>query len=521
MPFKSVIFAPNSIKKQKMKKYILAFALGGMVLSASADLTSNGYYRVQNYGSSRWANLVDNKAEVDKVSATAELHALELTKNTEEILSDPGSIVLLTKQGGDAYDIAAQGISLESLMNQNIYIANEGTGANGQKLYYLYGTYKGATKYIGDARMNDNEIGLANVNVTNKDYRRWYILPVSANSDNYFGVKPSLNIDGTQYATVFASFAYKPYSAGVKAYYIANVGYGMAEMVEITDAVPAGAPVIIQCAGTNVADNKMELLNVETALPSNALTGVYFDYQGKEGNNIVKYDPNTMRVLGKCSDGSLGFVIDNSLTVIPSNTAYLKVPAGSAPEYKCVDSATFAASLPELPDFFKYGDYELLPQGKENYTLYIENFPAGENIKFRFSFTDSNNEEQYIGAVSANNSDVNISIGETYTYPFAYASENSWVLKNWPGGDLTLNVNVQYQYVNFYSKNAGVDTITADSGLIYDGHRIINNTGAELVVYDMAGKKVAATSQKEFETDSLPKGVYVATAAGKTVKIIR
>lgn len=520
MRSKCAIFALDSKILYKMKKYILAFAAAGIVFSAWANFTGDGYYRVRNYGSGRWCNLIDNKATVDKVSATAELHALELTSDTEEILTDPGSIVRITKVGKNNYDLSGQGVSLESLIGYTMSMEVVGNN-DGQDLYYLYGTYKGASKYLGDADMTDNVEGNASVNAANKDYRKWLVLPVNT-SDNYFGVQPVVTAGGTGYTTVFAEFAYQPYSAGVKAYYISRVGYGMAEMIEITGAVPAGSPVIIQCAGPNSSDNKMELKNVETALPSNALTGVYFDYNGPKAEpNLVKYNPDTMRVLGVCSDGSLGFVVDNSLTTIPSNTAYLKVPAGSSPEIKCVDTATYEGSTPDLPEFFTFGEYELLPQGDDNYTIYIENFPAAESVNFRFGFTDSNNQQQYIGALSPDNSDVAIDIKSVYSYPFAYGSENSWILKNWPGGDLTININVQYQNVNFYSKGAGVNAIVAESGLLFDGHRIINNTGAPLVIYDMSGKKVAATSEPEYVADGLPKGVFIATAGGSSVKIVR
>ncbi len=58
-------------------------------------------------------------------------------------------------------------------------------------------------------------------------------------------------------------------------------------------------------------------------------------------NNRVKYDYNTMRVLGVCEDGSLGFIQTN-VDFIPANTAYLMVPANSPSEFKIVSHEEFA-----------------------------------------------------------------------------------------------------------------------------------------------------------------------------------
>lgn len=43
-----------------------------------------------------------------------------------------------------------------------------------------------------------------------------------------------------------------------------------------------------------------------------------------------------MRVLGRCSDGSLGFIKASGLDYIPANTAYITVPESYPAEIKCV-----------------------------------------------------------------------------------------------------------------------------------------------------------------------------------------
>ena len=505
-----------------MKKILLALTLiAGISFSGNANLTGNGYYRVMNYGSSRWASLIDNYATVDFFAGAADLHSLLLTNNTEDILSDPGSVVYITNRGSNQYDVAAQGVTLESLVDNTISIRANGTGDDGQSLYMIYGTYKGATKYIGDANIiTSQEFGKASLNVANANFTRWYIIPMDINSSNYYGAVPTVKTTDGLYTTLFTSFAYKPYSEGVTAYYINRVGYGMAEMVEITEAVPPGSPVIIKCAGEKVADNKMEILEQQTTLPSNALTGVYFDYSGSTNVNQVKYDPNTMRVLGVCSDGSLGFITRNDLTSIPANTAYLQVPVGSAPEIKCVSVGEYEENLPEAPENFYFGDgeYALYPQGEDNYTGTFD-IPAptdGDSVKIRFYASSATKATDYIGAYG---SDVNLNEGDS-TLPFVYGSPYYWTLSNWKGGTLQVTINLLYQYVKFNSKMAGIDSIyTSDGNLIYDGESVYAPAATSIAVYNTAGQIVASGLTEKLDISNLPKGIYVVKANDKTLKI--
>ena len=331
-----------------MKRFAFIMTLAFISATAFANLNGNGYYRVRNYGSGRWANVIDNQGEIDMTATTADLHSMQLNLDTEEIITDPGSILYISNEGGRKYNVAAQGTSIEAIAGYDIYIGEYGTVGD-QSIYVFYGTYKGATKYIGDKNMvTTDQFGYATIDdVTNKNYQRWYILPVSVESSNYFAAVPTLNVGGKLYRTLFTSFPYQTYSPGVKAYYINRVGDGMAEMIEIEDGVvPENSPVIIECAGESAADNKLALYSSYASLPANSLSGVYFDYYySKNLNNRVLYDPATMRVLGTCSDGSLGFITSSDLESIPANSAYLKVPEGSPAEFRCVSSEEYTADV--------------------------------------------------------------------------------------------------------------------------------------------------------------------------------
>lgn len=512
-----------------MKKFILALTLAGISFGAQANIDGNGFYRVKNFGSDRWANLIDNHASVDIGASTADLHALQLTNNTEEILSDPGSIVLLTNISGKQYDVAAQGATLGGLIDIALNIGENGTAPDGQTLYRIYGTYKGATKYIGDSNLDPSgELGEASINVPNsfKDFVKWYFIPLEAKTDNYFGPVPTVSSNEGLYTSMFTSFAYQPYSEGVKAYYIARYGFGMAEMVEITGAVPPGCPVVLKCAGKSPSDNRMQILQMQDVLPSNALTGVYFNYESRTIKNQVAYDPETMRVLGTCSDGSLGFVTAD-IDFIPANTAYLNVPKGSSPELKCVSPEEYELNLPQSPEDFYFNEsFVLLPQGDDVYEGYgFIPKPEGDNkdLKLRFYIPEGRAGETYVGPYAGSGADVKINAFETITtLPFDYNSPYYWVIPNWPGGDLSVSLNLQYQYAVFHAQNAGVESIEAGlKDIFYVDDIIICEGAKQIAVYDLAGHLSAKANGDRLDISHLPKGTYIANAGGKTLKIIR
>lgn len=509
-----------------MKKLFLMLFLFGFILTMHADITGTGYYRVKNYGSSRWASLVDNAGDLDLVAASADLHALNLTKDSEMIMSDPGSIVFIKKVSGNQYDVAAQGTSLQALIDHPINIGPDGT-ADGQTLYRIWGTLKGVTRYIADGNIiTSDEEGFATIKETsNVNFMKWLILPVDVtSSDNFFGTVPNVTVNDNLYTTLFSSFSYKPYSDGVKAYYIGRVGFGMAEMIEIDGDVPAGSPVIIQCAGTNVSDNKLQLSSSEDALPNNSLQGVYFNYKYNNIVNQVVYDPDTMRVLGVCSDGSLGFVTANIAT-IPANSAYLKVPPGSLPEFKCVTTNQYEANLSEAPEMFYYGNSQMiLPQDDYNYTGTLEiAAPEGNNKNVSIQFTTySGSDEKVIGPYNPVDTNLTFANSKSQSFPFSYNSKNSWILPNWEGGQIDVTINILYQSVTFSAKSAGIESIiSSNKGIHYSDNMVYTDSYSDIKIYNISGEAVLKGSGTSLDISGLPKGIYIATANGESIKIVR
>lgn len=496
---------------------------------AYADIDGNGYYRVRNYGSSRWASMVDNTGSVDMNSSAADLHALQLNNNTQQILSDPGSIVYITNIGGRQYDVASQGVSLQNLVNNTISIGAEGTGTTGQQLYRIYGVKSGVTKFISDGQIDTSmQFGEATINDLNSKYKsfsQWEFIKLDVAGDNYFGAVPTLEIGNDLYATLFTSFAYQPYSSGVEVYYIGRVGYGMAELKKINDAVPTGSPVIVKCAGRNVSDNRMQITGTETVLPNNSLSGVYFNFKQNNIENRIVYDPATMRVLGKCSDGSLGFITSN-LDYLPANTAYLRVPAGSSPEFKCVSTEEYDLNIPQAPEqIYSEDGIVLLPQDDYTYTgtIDIPEMAGNQSSEFRFYTDESKSESSAIGVYIDFGKNYSFNLINTMSLPFSYNSPYSWILTNWDGGEINITLNLQYRYVKFDSKKADVNALMENDfdGFKFDGDAFLNATGGKIIITNLAGAIVAKSNSGSLKISNLPKGVYVAFCEGKSIKFIR
>lgn len=313
-----------------MKKSLLFTLALAAAMPAMADLGGNGYYRVENYKSERYVSIVDNRGSIDFVATSADLAAITLWKNFDDVCHDAAT-VLYVKAVGGSYQIEAQGTGIYQIIDHYLKIEENGS-ANGEKLYMAYGTYNGVVRYLGEANVMKGDEGAMGTNCTG-DWRKWYIKPITEEGANYFGVLPDVSADGKLYTTLYTSFPYSAYSPGMKFYKVARAGYGLAVLEELTGEIPAATPVIVCCEGEVPSENRLKVGGEYTAITDNQLTGVYFCCNKSGHLNRVAYDPSTMRVLGRCQDGSLGFITAD-LKYIPANTTYLTVEPGSEAEIK-------------------------------------------------------------------------------------------------------------------------------------------------------------------------------------------
>lgn len=311
-----------------MKQIITALLAAILAISASAQLNGDGFYRVQNNMTERYIYVLDDKGELNFQATTAELGAIELWKNYEKTISDPATVIYIKNLDGKQqdYDLQAQGTGVQKIIDNPVTIYQR----NG--LYSIYGRNSGMVRYIGDATKNSNDRGYVSC-LDNDEYCRWRIFPITTANSNYFGITPEFQQGADHYATLYADFPFDFHSEGMTAYYVSSVENGTAYIKEINGTVAKGTPVIIKCSSAVPSGNKLSLGGNGSAVAGNMLKGVYFNNNDLVHKNRTPNDKATMRVLGRLSDGSIGFVTSNE-QYLARNKAYLVVPAGTPAELK-------------------------------------------------------------------------------------------------------------------------------------------------------------------------------------------
>lgn len=357
-----------------MRKTLLISLTSLLTLAASADYTAPGYYRVENYKTKRYVSVIDNRGRIDIANTTADLQAIQLQRDYNEVCCDPASILYVTPKGGNEYQIDAQGTGIHQIIQHYVKL-NENGSYNGQKLYRAYGELNGVVKYLGDSEFFPTDLGVMATNASG-DYIKWLILPISATSDNWFGVRPTVSVGGKHYATMYGSFSYSPYSSGIKSYYVKTVDNGIVVIDEISGTVPSDTPVLIECSSVEATNNRLNIGGSASPVTGNKLQGVYFCNHEGAHINRVEYDKNTMRVLGTCSDGRLGFVTSTSLQYIPKNTAYITVPAGSPAQYPVMTQAEYDNFVKTLPTAVSLTPSSLTLTEGQSSTLNVTFTPA-------------------------------------------------------------------------------------------------------------------------------------------------
>lgn len=324
---------------------ILAASLLTGSLTSYAVIQGDGYYRVRNKSSERYVYVTDDKGSFNISTTFFDLGAIVLSKDTQRCISDPGCIIYVKSINGTYYDFLSQGTGVSKLFDRYPQIMEwpprKTTGE-----YRIYGTDGSLAKYLSDGTKATWKVeGTMTEHDSNMgDWHLWYFDPVDATTDQYFGVKPTVEIDGEYYAPFYAEFPFSFASEGMKAYYVTTTGKSANVLEEVPDGhVPAATPVIIKCAGPDPADNKLNIGGEYAKLTGNRLSGVYFS-SSKDGHiNRREYKPATMRVLGVTADGRLGMVTPDNLDYLPSNTAYLTVDPTEVADVPFVSQAEWDA----------------------------------------------------------------------------------------------------------------------------------------------------------------------------------
>lgn len=316
-----------------MKKFITLLAAFAVIFGVSAEINGDGYYRVHNFGSGRYIYVLDNHGSLNMQATSADLGALEVWMDLDRAISDPASVIYVKSMSNDGrfYDFQSQGTGVMSIINRSVRVRywDDNTG----KYYRIWGEDSGMVRYIGDGcEENESEKGyVSSVQPYKNDYVKWYFTPITSESSNYFGVKPTVNVDGKWYAPFYADFPFSPASEGMKAWYVSKLDGNMAVISEYKGVVPASFPVLIECSSNDVSKNKINIGGTAGEKPQTWLRGVYFKNESLSHPNTTKYNPTSMRLFGITAEGKAGFITATD-KYVPRNAAYLFVPEGSEKE---------------------------------------------------------------------------------------------------------------------------------------------------------------------------------------------
>ena len=334
-----------------MTKYVfISFLLLFFIpKQASAQLGGDGYYRVQNAATKRYIGIIHNTSKSEIITTQADLEAMRAYKDWSWVESDPATIIYFKKKGTTVtngklytkYNMYGQGTNTYDIIQHDLNVISVGSN------------YRCVVEYSGTQSLSERDASSSStvnkLEINNEKTWNWSVKPVSSTGDCYFGLKPTVDADGKYYGTIYADFGFTPVSSSTKAYYVHAIFDGHVVLREIEGEVPAATPLIFECMSSQASDNKVDIALNSATLPSkNQLSGVYFCIDNGQSyhKQFVDYNPNTMRVLGKCSDGKPGFVKKSvsdfqiipdfwdymAEGAIPANTAYLVVPEGTPDE---------------------------------------------------------------------------------------------------------------------------------------------------------------------------------------------
>ena len=250
-----------------MKRFVTLFLIVVASVTAFAQLNGNGFYRVQNVGTKRYIYVRDNTGRINVQTTSADMGAIQLWSEHDSTISDPSSVIYICKVGS-AYDLKSQGTGVHDIIKYYVTIYPKPDNK-----YQVYSE----GLYLSDGEQANRAKGALDTGGKG-DYRNWYIYPMNTTNE-YFGVLPTVEVNGKHYAPFFADFAFTFASEGMKAYYINKVDNGQAVLAEVTtETVPASMPVLIECSSAAPADNKLNLLvSSDKKASDNLLAGVYFN----------------------------------------------------------------------------------------------------------------------------------------------------------------------------------------------------------------------------------------------------
>lgn len=383
-----------------MKKIILFLITVLSVSLSFAQLGGDGFYRIKNYGTGYYIWVCDNTGKINYVATTADMGALQLWPELDNTISEPASVLYMIHVDGEKWDAQAQGTGVYKMIQHYLQVRTLGV-ADGMTLYEVYAKEAGMTIYLSDVGGWGGDYHLlGTTEALGKTAKRWVAEPIDANTDSYFGVKPTLTVGDKYYAPFYADFAFSFASAGMKAYTISVIDGGIAVIKPIeTEVIPASTPVIIECSSADKSNNRLNLLaGSYPAVANNKLAGVYFcnEFREKSKDAITPFDNTLMRVLQVNAEGKLVFDTqttnlhvnwwgDDGKRYLNANQSYLPVPTGTPEEVTIMTETEYAeykANLKYTVTFMVDGQVFQTSELKAGETIAPINTPVKEGYTF-------------------------------------------------------------------------------------------------------------------------------------------
>ncbi len=280
-------------------------------------------------------------------------NSIMLLEDGSDIMrSSPAFVLKLTGSpdgsgGLENANLEAQGMGSKDISGKTFNFTNQGDH------FYIQGSAGSVNAYMvdyADAFTKEEHLGKVNhpglyngANENDASYH-WVVTPISEPSKDFcFGAMPSPKTKdeaGKYYTTMYTKFPYRCLD-GVKAYVVSSVDT-KAHKVVLTliesGEVPSGTPVVLECASTKPAENRLlPLLEEPAAIDGdNLLKGEIWlkDENKTEDEYRTKFDSQTMLVLSNDelafknvnnTDVLAGGTATGTLTYIANNTCYLQV----------------------------------------------------------------------------------------------------------------------------------------------------------------------------------------------------
>ena len=346
-----------------MKRIFVISLFASLVSALSAQFVGDGYYRVHNKKTSRYIYVLDNTGSINVSTASADMGAIELYKDTARLHHDPACIIYAHQVSNGKFDLKAQGTGVHDIIGYYVDVYQKSDGS-----YQVYAE----GKYLDDNETSSRDLGFLGTERTG-DYRLWYINKVD-NASQYFGVLPTIQLGNKYYKPFYAAFPFSVAGTGMKVYYISQVYRNAAILSELTGTIPASTPVFIECSAPQQWNNKLTIGGTATATAAgNQLRGVYFNNNNRRKSRDARsaYNPVTMRVLTVSPDGQLCFAKSSSLVYLPANESYLNVPSTADDTLRIMTEAEYEVYSKASSITLNQTSLALYPEGTATLTASI------------------------------------------------------------------------------------------------------------------------------------------------------